>query len=152
MVAKIFEILGGIKTQSNITKSTQVEAVEKIVDEIMNGNINPVEAYVVLDFLKKVTDEAAKEIKATTIEYIDKEGDNIAFNVQLSLQKRLDYHYEEDKMYADNARTLSIIKDGMDSRAKFLRKLVQENIEAGKETPISYTTSISIIPKPQSNT
>lgn len=152
MVAKIFEILGGIKTQSNITKSTQVEAVEKIVDEIMNGNINPVEAYVVLDFLKKVTDEAAKEIKATTIEYIDKEGDNIAFNVQLSLQKRLDYHYEEDKMYSDNARQVSIIKAGMDSRAKFLRDLVQENIKAGKETPISYTTSISIIPKPQSNT
>lgn len=152
MVAKIFDILSGIKKTSHITKASQVESVEKIVDEVMNGNINPVEAYVVLDYLKKVTDEAVKEIRATTLDYISKEGDNSAFNVQLTLQKKKDYAYEEDRDWSENEKRMSMYKAAMSAREKFLKDLVAKAIEAGKESPISYTTSISIIPKPLSNT
>jgi hypothetical protein len=151
MVSKIFEILAGIKKTSHITKSVHVETVDKIVTEVTSGQINPVEAYVMLDYLKKVTDEALKDIKAQTLEYIKKEGDNTAFNVQLTLQAKKDYAYEEDKDWSENEKKMQLWKDAMDSRAKFLKDLVTKSIEAKRETPISYTTSISIIPKPLSN-
>ena len=76
MVSKIFEILAGIKKTSRITKAAQLESVEKIVNEVETGLVNPVEAYVMLDYLKKVTEEAMKELKASTLTYIQTEGEN----------------------------------------------------------------------------
>lgn len=94
MVSKIFEILAGIKKTSRITKAAQLESVEKIVNEVSTGLVNPVEAYVMLDYLKKVTEEAMKEIKASTLTYIQTEGENEAFNVQLGLVSKKDYNYQ----------------------------------------------------------
>ena len=152
MVSKIFDILLGIKKTSHITKAVSVETVEKIVNEITTGQINPVEAYVMLDYLKKVTAEALENIKPTTLDYIQKEGENQAFNVQLTLQAKKDYAYEEDKDWTDINKKMSIYKDAQKVRETFLKDLVVKSIEANRETPISYTTSISIIPKPLSNT
>jgi hypothetical protein len=152
MVSKIFEILAGIKKTSHITKAVQAETVEKIVSEVTAGQINPVEAYVMLDYLKKVVDEAQKDIKAQTLEYIKSEGEKTAFNVELNLVAKKDYAYEEDKDWSDRSRTISVYKDAQTAREKFLKDLVSKSIEAGRETPISFTTSISIIPKPLSNT
>ena len=152
MVSKIFEILAGIKKTSHITKAVQLETVEKIVSEVTKGEINPVEAYVMLDYLKKVTDEALKDIKAQTLEYIKSEGENQAFNVALGLIAKKDYAYEEDKDWNDINKKMSIYKDAQGVREKFLKDLVIKSIEAQKEPPISYTTSISIVPKPLSNT
>lgn len=152
MVSKIFEILLGIKKTSHITKAVHAESVEKIVDEVKSGNINPVEAYIMLDYLKKVTDEAMKDIKVTTLEYIKTEGENIAFNVQLTLQAKKDYAYEEDKDWSDIHTKVDVFKNAQAAREKFLKDIVNKAIEAGKESPLSYTTSISIIPKPMSNT
>jgi len=151
MVSKIFDILLGIKKTSQITKSASVESVDKIVGEITSGNINPVEAYVMLDYLSKVTAEALKNIKPATLDHIQKEGENIAFGVQLNLAATKDYSYEEDKDWAENQKKMSIWKNAMSVREKFLKDLVNEAIEAGQATPISYTSSIRITPKPLSN-
>jgi hypothetical protein len=105
-----------------------------------------------LDYLKKVTDEAMKDIKVTTLEYIKTEGENIAFNVQLTLQAKKDYAYEEDKDWSDIHTKVDVFKNAQAAREKFLKDIVNKAIEAGKESPLSYTTSISIIPKPMSNT
>jgi len=152
MVSKIFEILAGIKKTSHITKAAQLESIDKIVSEVKNGLVNPVEAYIMLDYLKKVTDEAQKEIKEDTLAYIQKEGENQAFNVQLTLVSKKDFNYEEDKQYADDNKKMTLYKDALKARSEFLKKLVAQNLEAGRDAPISYTTSISIVPKPMSNT
>jgi hypothetical protein len=148
MVGKIFEILAGIKKTSQITKSASVESVDKIVAEIMSGNINPVEAYVILDYLTKVTAESLKNIKPAALDHIQKEGENIAFGVQLNLAETKDYSYEEDKDWTETNRKMSQFKNALQVREKFLKGLVAEAIEADKPTPISYTTSIRITPKP----
>ena len=152
MVSKIFEILAGIKKTSRITKAAQLESVEKIVNEVETGLVNPVEAYVMLDYLKKVTEEAMKEIKASTLTYIQTEGENEAFNVQLTLVSKKDYNYEEDKNWAESNRLKSMYDDAQKARAKYLQGLIKSALEAGRETPITFTTSISIVPKPISNT
>lgn len=152
MVSKIFEILAGIKKTSHITKATQLETVDKIVKEVTAGEINPVEAYVMLDYLKKVTDEALKDIKPQTLEYIKSEGENQAFNVALTLVSKKDYKYEEDKQWNDENIKVEMYKKALKTREDWLKNLVKDALEAGKESPISYTTSISIVPKPLSNT
>jgi hypothetical protein len=43
---------------------------------------------------------------------------------------------------------MSQFKNALQVREKFLKGLVAEAIEADKATPISYTTSIRITPKP----
>lgn len=148
MVSKIFEILLGVKKATNISKATSVEAVDKIVNEVNSGKINPVEAYVMLDYLKKVTEEAMTTIKGTTLDHIQKEGENIAFGVQLNLISKKNYSYEEDKDWSDINKKMSVYKDAMKVRENFLKNLVNEAVDAGKEPVISYTTSISITPKP----
>ena len=147
MVGKIFEILLGVKKATNITKAGSVEMVDKIVNEITSGNINPVEGYVMLDYIQKVTSEAMANVKALTLDHIQREGDDTAFGVKLTLVARKSYSYEEDKTWTENERTMKRYKDAMVAREKFLQNLVKEAIEAGKEPVISYTTSISITPK-----
>lgn len=152
MVSKIFEILAGIKKTSRITKAAQLESVEKIVNEVETGLVNPVEAYVMLDYLKKVTEEAMKEIKASTLTYIQTEGENEAFNVQLGLVSKKDYNYGEDKDWVEVNKKKSMYDDAQKVREKYLKDLVVKSLEAGRETPITFTSSISIVPKPISNT
>lgn len=151
MVGKIFEILLGVKKATNITKAGSVEMVDKIVNEITSGNINPVEGYVMLDYIQKVTSEAMANVKPLTMDHIQREGDDTAFGVKLTLVARKSYSYEEDKMWADQEKKMKTYKDAMVAREKFLQNLVKEAIEAGKEPVISYTTSISITPKPISS-
>lgn len=147
MVAKIFEVLLGVKKASNITKATSVEAIDNIVNEVNNGNINPVEAYVMLDYLTKVTAEALKNIKPQTLDHIQREGDNSAFGVQLNLVSVKDYSYEEDPQWIDIERKAKVYIDARKSREDFLKKIVNDSIDAGKEPIISYTTNIQIRPK-----
>jgi hypothetical protein len=151
MVGKIFEILLGVKKATNITKAGSVEMVDKIVNEITSGNINPVEGYVMLDYIQKVTSEAMANVKPLTMDHIQREGDDTAFGVKLTLVARKSYSYEEDKMWADQEKKMKTYKDAMVAREKFLQNLVKEAIEAGEEPVISYTTSISITPKPISS-
>jgi hypothetical protein len=54
-------------------------------------------------------------------------------------------------MWADQEKKMKTYKDAMVAREKFLQNLVKEAIEAGEEPVISYTTSISITPKPISS-
>ncbi len=151
MISKIFDILLGVKKTSHITKSTHLEAIERIVSEVTAGNVNPVEAYVMLDYIKNVTDEAMKEIKASTLDYIQKEGENIAFNVKLGLSAKKEYAFEEDKDWIEINKKMSIFKDAQAVRERFLSDIVNKSIEAGKAAPIRYITNISIIPEPLSN-
>jgi hypothetical protein len=125
--------------------------VDKIVNEITSGNINPVEGYVMLDYIQKVTSEAMANVKPLTMDHIQREGDDTAFGVKLTLVARKSYSYEEDKMWADQEKKMKTYKDAMVAREKFLQNLVKEAIEAGEEPVISYTTSISITPKPISS-
>lgn len=153
MINKIFEILAGIKKTSHITETANTEAATKIVNEITAGNINPVEAFVMLHYLKSVTDQALTDIKTQTLEHINQEGENTAFNVQLTLQVNKEYAFQQDKEWADINKKLSIYKDALAVREKFLKELVNNSIEAGKDTtPINYTKTITITPKPLSNT
>ncbi len=146
MVSKIFTILEGIKKASTISKTASVTAVDKIVNEITNGDINPVEAYVMLDYLSKVTGEALKSIKPNTLDYIQKEGENSAFGVQLQLIERKDYAYEEDKEWSDINRKMSVFKDALKVREKFIKDIVDQSIDAEQKAPISYTKTIFIRP------
>lgn len=152
MVSKIFEILASIKKTSRITKAAQLEAVEKIVKEVNDELVNPVEAYVMLDYLKKVTEEAMKEIKPSTLSYIQTVGENEAFNVQLGLVAKKDYNYSEDNDWAEINKKKTMYDDAQKVREKYLKDLIAKSLEAGRETPISFTQSISIVPKPISNT
>ena len=42
--------------------------------------------------------------------------------------------------------------DAQKAREKYLKDLVVKSLEAGRESPITFTSSISIVPKPISNT
>jgi hypothetical protein len=90
-------------------------------------------------------------VKPLTMDHIQREGDDTAFGVKLTLVARKSYSYEEDKMWADQEKKMKTYKDAMVAREKFLQNLVKEAIEAGEEPVISYTTSISITPKPISS-
>lgn len=146
MVSKIFSILEGVKKASQITKAASTSSVDKIVNEVVSGDINPVEAYVMLDYLTKITAEAMKTIKPNTLDYINKEGDNTAFGVQLQLIGRNDFKYEEDKEWADLQKKMQHYKDALSSREKFLKDICVDQLKAGKESSINYTTSIAIRP------
>jgi hypothetical protein len=153
MVSKIFDILLGVKKTSQITEATKADAINKIVNEVAVGNINPIEAYVILDYIKNVTETALENLKSTTLEHIKTEGENIAFNVQLKLSANKDYAFKDDKDWIEINKRMSVFKDALAVRESFLKDLVNKSIEAGKETtPISYITNISITPKPLSNT
>jgi len=147
MVSKIFDILLGVKKTSQITKSTSLDAVDKIVNEINTGKINPIEAYIMLDYLTKVTETSLKTIKPNTLDYIQKEGENSAFGVQLGLVAKKNYAYKEDQEWSEINKKMSLFSDALKAREAFLKTLVNESIEAGQEPQISYTSSISIVPK-----
>ena len=146
MVSKIFSILEGVKKASRITKASSTDSVDKIVNEVINGDINPVEAYIMLDYLTKITSEAMKTIKPNTLDYIKKEGENSAFGVQLQLIAVNDFKFEEDKEWSEIQGKMNHFKDAITSRGKFVKDVALEALKAGKESPINYTTSITIRP------
>lgn len=146
MISKIFQILEGIKKTSKIEKSSATNTIEKIVTEVNESNINPVEAYIMLDYLSKVTSEAMKLIKPTTLDYIGQNGDNRAFGVELQLIERKDYQYEQDKDWVEINKKMSIFKDALKIREKFLKDIIDASLKEGKETPIKYNSTITIKP------
>lgn len=146
MVSKIFTILERIKKASNITKSISVESVDAIVDEVKNGDINPIEAYIMLDYLAKVTAEALASIKPITLDHIQKEGDNIAFGVQLQVYPRKNISYKEDKDWAETKQKMAVYEDALKRREEFIKKVVEDAIANDIKSPIGYTSTIVIKP------
>lgn len=146
MVSKIFTILERIKKSSNITKSISVKSVDEIVSEVKNGDINPIEAYIMLDYLTKVTAEALASIKAITLDHIEKEGDNIAFGVQLQVYPRKNISYKEDKDWAETKQKMAVYEDALKRREEFIKKVVEDAIANDIKSPIGYTSTIVIKP------
>jgi hypothetical protein len=146
MVSKIFTILEGIKKASNITKTTSSDSVDKIVNEVKDGNINPIEAYIVLDYLAKVTSEALGSIKAVTLDHIEKDGENVAFGVLLQVYPRKNIAYKEDKDWADTKRKMKVFEDALKVREEFIKRIIEEALVADKESPIGFTNTIVIKP------
>lgn len=146
MVGKIFSILEGVKKLSTITKEASTTSVDKIVNEVTKGDIDPIEAYVMLDYLQKVTSEALKSVKTQALDRIQKEGENTAFGVQLQLVSRNDYKYEQDKEWSDINYKVDHYKNSLKARENFLKDVAIEHLKAGKESPIDYTTTIVIRP------
>lgn len=146
MVSKIFTILERIKKSSNITKSISVKSVDEIVSEVKNGDINPIEAYIMLDYLTKVTAEALASIKAITLDHIEKEGDNIAFGVQLQVYPRKNISYKEDKDWSETKQKMAVYEDALKRREEFIKKVVEDAIANDIKSPIGYTSTIVIKP------
>lgn len=146
MVSKIFTILEGIKKTSNITKTTSADSVDKIVGEVKNGDINPIEAYIMLDYLSKVTAEALSTIKPMTLDHMEKEAENSAFGVQLQAYPRKNISYKDDKDWAETKRKMKTYEDALKRREEFIRNIIEESLAAGQKSPIGYTTTIVIKP------
>lgn len=146
MVSKIFTILEGIKKASNITKATSMESVDKIVNEVKNGDINPIEAYIMLDYLAKVTSEALGSIKAITLDHIEKEGETTAFGVQLQVYPRRNISYKEDQDWSETKRKMKVFEDALKVREEFIKTIVEDAIAANTKSPIGFTNTIVIKP------
>lgn len=146
MVSKIFTILEGIKKASNITKATSMESVDKIVNEVKNGDINPIEAYIMLDYLAKVTSEALGSIKALTLDHIEKDGENVAFGVLLQVYPRKNISYKDDQDWSETKRKMKVFEDALKVREEFIKTIVEDAIAANTKSPIGFTNTIVIKP------
>lgn len=149
MVGKIFDALLGVKKTSTITKATSVEAIDKIVNDVNAGNINPVEAYVILDYLKKVCDEAITTIRPNTLDQIQNEGDNSAFGVKLTLRESVRPNYKDDKEWSNINEKFEFYKDQKQKRENYILKEVKDSLETGTEPRVNYQKTIAIYPQQQ---
>ena len=149
MVGKIFDALLGVKKVSSITKATSVEAIDKIVNDVNAGNINPVEAYVILDYLKKVCDEAITTIRPNTLDQIVNQGDNIAFGVKLQLRESVRPNYKDDKEWSNINEKYEFYKDQIKKRENYILKEVKDSIDSGMEPRVNFQKTIAIYPQQQ---
>jgi hypothetical protein len=147
MVNKIFSILEGVKKATNITKQVSTKSIDSIVEEVNVGNINPVEAYVMLDYIQKVAAEALNTIKPNTLDYIMSVGENRAFGVELQPVKRNNYVYSEDTEWSRIEKQMSIYKDALKAREEFIKNNVEIALESGVKTPVNFNTTVFLRPK-----
>jgi len=147
MVSKIFSIIEGIKKATNITKQISTKTTDSIVEEVNAGNINPVEAYVMLDYIQKVTAEALSSIKPNTLDYIMSVGENRAFGIELQPVKRNNYKYEEDAEWSRIEKQMSIYKDALKAREEFIKQNVETALESGVKPSINFNTTVFLRPK-----
>jgi hypothetical protein len=141
--------------QTTLTKNLpiQIEGLSKtgietlantMVSEVLNGNENPGELYIKLDFLKKALDKAMKEIKEGAIEELAKydKGQTLG-GVEFSVQDKGRASYNHHEAWQKKKEELTAIETDMKAAAKSGNNIVTEDGEIIPPAMYAYSTSIT---------
>ena len=103
---------------------------------VSEGIVNPVEAYVLMDFMEKVFGASRKKITDATIKHIENTGDMNGMGVDLTIVQRDKNDYSVDKSWRKYEDQIQILKDLKSKREKELSTQVKEAKAEGKKPPV----------------
>jgi hypothetical protein len=144
---KIFSILEVAKKIDNFKLGYKDQAVYQLIQEIKAEHTNINDAYVILDFLKSVSEKVLEAIEADTIKNVLDNFDNEALGVQLVIERTKEYHYEQDKDWSNINKTVSMYGDALKKREKILQDAVKASIANNTQPDIGFENVLSIIPR-----
>lgn len=147
MSMQILDVFDFIKRKSQLDKGVQEDSENILSRFVSEGIVNPVEAYVLMDFMEKVFGASRKNITAATIKHIENTGDMTGMGVDLTIiQKNLN-DYSVDKSWRKYEDQIQILKDLKKKREKELATQVKEAKAEGKKSPIPTKVQEYIRPK-----
>ena len=121
MSMKILKVFSVLEKQETLTKKTHSQ-IQSVIQTIVNDDVtNPVDAYVVLDFVKKILDEAQDSIKEKVIAYIDNTGENQGYGVTLSIQTRQKYKFQDDPKWREANESFELTKARLQRREQEIK-------------------------------
>ena len=129
-----------IAENGNMTKQKALQLAEKIINQVQEGNINPLDAMVKLTYLSTAIDGALKVIRPLAVDEADKYPTKTFTDYGAEFQVKetgIKYDYsgsEEWKQVKEQA-------DGIN----FELKQIEERIRKFENPPKTSTTSLSVI-------
>lgn len=129
-----------IAENGNMTKQNALQLAEKIINQVQEGNINPLDAMVKLTYLSTAIDGALKVIRPLAVDEADKYPTKTFTDYGAEFQVKetgIKYDYsvsEEWKQVKEQA-------DGIN----FELKQIEERIRKFENPPKTSTTSLSVI-------
>jgi hypothetical protein len=127
---------------------TEITALsEKMIECVENGDENPGELYIKLDFLKKSLDTAMKAIKPdATFELAKYDKGQTLLGVEFSVAEKTSYTYKHNETWVSKKAELTAIESDMKAAFKSSNSMVDES--TGEVIPPAMTTySESITPR-----
>lgn len=147
MSFKILDVFGTLKKQETLTKKTQSD-IEKVIGTIVNDQVtNPVDAYVLLDFIKKTVTSSQDAIKEKVAEYIEGTGEATGYGATVNLQERSSYDFKNDEKWKEAVDAEEIVVARRKRREMELKNDAKAAEEAGKEPAIPVEKSQVLIVK-----
>jgi hypothetical protein len=132
------------------TKAERAHFISKVIDEVQSGARNPIEAYVLLNNLKTLAAELAKnedfkEAVISTLMHYDGNKTGFGdFDISLTERKSFDFETCEDSEWERldaEIKSLNVLKKERESFLKTIKQPVG-NIETGEVIhPPAYTSS-----------
>ena len=134
---RFLSALDFIKKSNSLSQKNMEALAEDAIDSVKNGEINPLDAYVMIEFLEKLSGQIRAGIKDVTINHIKASGEKTAYNTSIILRDVPSYNYaEDDKWNKENAK-LALQKRILDDRTKILKKLIEDAKNNNLASPIS---------------
>lgn len=128
---------------SNILDSLRQDAV----DSVVSGEVNPIDAYMIVHFLELLCSEIRKDIQKQTINYIETSGEKTAYTVPVIIRQKPNWDYMVDEKYRELSREAKNMTETANGRKDKLKKDIEAAIKNNLPSPIpalSYETQIVI--------
>src|SRR5690242_13589408 len=94
---KIFNVLELVKKTDTLKESHVAESVQKLITEVQKDPNSIIDAYVALDFISAVAQQAKEVITNQTINHVVAGGDDESLGVQLVVKTEKAPDYNQDK-------------------------------------------------------
>ena len=144
---QILDVFDFIKRKSQLDKEVQKDSENILGRFVSEGVVNPVEAYVLMDFMEKVFGASRKKIQKATISHIENTGDMNGMGVELTVIQRDKNDYSVDSSWRKYEDQIEILKDLKSKREKELAEQVKDAKAEGKKPPVPTTVIEYIRPK-----
>lgn len=147
MSFKILDVFSTLKKQETLTKQTQSD-IEKVIGTIVNDQVtNPVDAYVLLDFIKKVAATSQEAIKEKVADYIDETGEANGYGATVNLQERASFDFTSDEKWKEAFDAEEIVVARRKRREMELKNAAKAAQEANQEPAIPIEKSQVLVVK-----
>ena len=108
-----------INVPKEITKQAIRSEAQRIIDEVMNGNIDPVRTQLFIRTYEDVIKEVKKGIKNEVILSAEKYVNDESFPAKVSISETGDrYNYEADQEYSDIKKALKAREEKLKAACK----------------------------------
>lgn len=123
---RLLAALDYIKKTNTLNEKILDSLIQDAVDSVVSGEVNPLDAFVTVHFLEKLTDSIKKNIYDQTLNHIETSGEKIAYNVPIMVRQKTSFDYMADETYRGYKRESDNIMAKLTARKSQLTKDIDE--------------------------